>query len=200
MKCNFNNFGTFNKLESRREPYHIIKKECTLLNPHGERALDFVADKTHTYKSTDPRLYDIPRNTQMTLDRPPADGQIFPENIHGNKTLENHKVRSYTNYADINSGQIVYYTDPRVSVPFVRDIYTDQSNEYSILYKNPMDVVSTIYMKQPIEKPDYFNTTKSGAFYRGGLSWIQDSCSFREDIISRQQIKNNSQKYMGSFR
>lgn len=49
------------------------------------------------------------------------------------------------------------------------------------------------YERKPLTCTSHLNTTRNN--YSGGLSWIEDSQEFREDIISKQMAKNNQQRW-----
>ena len=174
------------------------KNNYKVLNPHGGYSQDFTRiddskeyDGKTVYKSMDARLYDAARNNRLVLDRPPPDGNIDMEKIHNNKELNNYKCGVYSGYENINAGQIVYYTTD--STPFGRPVFMEKATSYGIRYKNPMDTTSMVYTREPIEYHNHMNTIKKE--YNGGLSWIRDSSTFREDLISRQKIKMNSRKW-----
>ena len=49
------------------------------------------------------------------------------------------------------------------------------------------------YERVPVIWDNVLDTKRNR--YRGGLSWIEDSNESREDLMARQQLKNNQQKY-----
>lgn len=183
-----------NGIFEKKIPNFNNRDNYNILNPHGESSTDFFKT-TFGYTSLDPRLYDAARNNRLTLDKPPPDGNIQMENIYKNPTLEKYKCGVYKNgYSGVKAGQIVYYESSQTSVPFVRPVFMESATMNSINYTNPMGGKSIVYTREPIKNPDFLNTKRRE--YDGGLSWLRDSSFFREDIISRQQIKNNEQKYI----
>jgi hypothetical protein len=175
----------------------------SIYNMHGELSPGFSKIENSpeyngktVYTSMDARLYDAARNDRMGLDKPPLDGNIDMEKIYNNPTLNDYKCKSYNRYdnngyKDIKAGQIIYYTRDG-NTPFNRPVFVENSTMHGIKYKNPMDngIGSIIYTKKPVEYNNPMNTLKKE--YDGGLSWIRDSSSFREDLIARQKIKMNS--------
>lgn len=201
--CQYMNYGYDNNgaFTTRKIPdVDGNKNNYKILNMHGESSHEFMKIEKSpehngqtVYKSMDARLYDAARNDRLGLDKPPPDGSIDMEKIHNNPTLVNYRCGSYKNYEDIKAGQIVYYTSDKNKNPFSRPVFMEKSTVYGIRYKDPMDTTSDIYIREPIEFNNPMNTLKKE--YNGGLSWIQDSSSFREDLIARQKIKMNSRKW-----
>lgn len=140
--------------------------------------------------STDPRLVSTGHNGQLLfLDRPPLDGCISEKEVYTDKSPSTGVF--YNNYQDIDKGQIVYYTDKSLEDAFFYPVYTLPKHTQGSLYISPMDTVQPIYTREPGVKIE-----SKGGSYTGCLSWMQDSLEQREDIISRQQLKNNGQKYI----
>jgi len=108
---------------------------------------------------------------------------MFKDNVSGNPALKDYG-RNYSDYASINAGQIEYYIDKDLAEPFFNPVYAMPSKSVGIAYRDPMGNVTPIYNKEysTEEIPD-------------GLSFINDSTKFRDDIISRQQRGHNSQRY-----
>jgi hypothetical protein len=49
------------------------------------------------------------------------------------------------------------------------------------------------YERQPVYRNNVLDTKRDN--YSHGLSWLDDSCEQREDLIARQMRKNNQTKY-----
>lgn len=144
------------------------------------------------YASNDPRLISIFHNGQLlTLDVPPQTDGVKLADVYDDK-LTNYG-QKYKGYEDVNAGQISYYVDKSISEPFFQPIFARNARMFATLYQDPMGSMKPQYDRQPLNR---FNPidTKNRVYY-GGLSWIEDSCESREDIISRQMRKTNQQKY-----
>lgn len=142
--------------------------------------------KTPTYfHPGDPRLFDVRRSIPLRLDRPPDVSQIPSsfEEIYGPNLTGYGK--GYKSYQDVNAGQIVYYDS---KPPAIYDI---SSTVHGFYYRDPMGVVKPQYIRVPDIKYNMFKSVDNC------LSSIRDSNEFREDLIARQQLKHNQQKWMG---
>jgi hypothetical protein len=205
--CNYYGYDINGPYTKQRIPEINQNKNYTIYNMHGELSPGFSKIENSpeyngktVYKSMDARLYDAARNERMGLDKPPLDGNIDMEKIYNDPTLADYKCKSYNSYdnngyKDIKAGQIIYYTNNKN--PFDQPVFIEKSTVRGIKYKNPMygDIgPTTIYTKEPVEFNNPMNTLKKE--YDGCLSWIRDSSSFREDLISRQKIKMNSQAWI----
>ena len=150
-------------------------------------------DKTpqgkYTSNVADSRLFDPLRSYNMQLNEKPSQVvyNMFKDNVSGNESLKNYG-RNYTDYASVNAGQIRYYIDKDLSEPFFNPVYGMKSKSIGITYKNPMDNIVPLYNKE-----------YSTELIEDGLSFINDTTKFRDDIISRQQRVHNSQKYELSY-
>lgn len=160
----------------------------TYLNTLGiEPSPYFEKTKEGAFTSTvaDSRLVDPLRSYNMQIGEKPAQVvyNIFKDNVSGNPALKDYG-RNYSDYESINAGQIQYYIDKDLAEPFFNPVYAMPSKSVGIAYRDPMGNVTPIYNKEysTEEIPD-------------GLSFINDSTKFRDDIISRQQRGHNSQKY-----
>jgi hypothetical protein len=49
------------------------------------------------------------------------------------------------------------------------------------------------YEREPLISNDPINTDKK--YYKGGLSWIEDSQEHREDLLSKQMSKHNWERW-----
>ena len=56
-----------------------------------------------------------------------------------------------------------------------------------------MGSVKQQYDRQPLNYYDPINSDKN--YYKGGLSWLQDTQEHREDILSKQMNKINEQRF-----
>lgn len=146
------------------------------------------------YGSSDPRLVSSFHNGQfLPLDKPPINGgQIKLADIYTDPTLQNYG-KQYSSYMDVNAGDIVYYIDKSIQDAFYKPVYENNAYDTGVLYKDPMGSMKPQYLRQPVIGNNVLNTKREN--YQHGLSWMEDSNEQREDIIARQQLKNNQQKY-----
>jgi|TARA_B110000259_G_C14034207_1_gene408371 hypothetical protein len=144
------------------------------------------------YVDTDPRLMSAPRAQYIALDRPPAQSKVDINKIATDKSLDNYG-QHYSGYSDINAGQIVYYINNERKEPFYGPNFSTSALTTSTLDIDPMGQISPSYVRHPLKDPEYLNTTKKN--YTGCLSWIQDSMSHREDLMSKQMSKYNKERW-----
>ena len=145
------------------------------------------------YKSNDPRLISATRGGDvLTLDNPPIDSKISINKIYTDKNLDNYG-KSYRTYSDINAGQITYYIDKSIQDPFFTPLFSTPISSQGILYRDPMGALKPQYEREPLHPRDPINSNKD--YYKGGLSWIEDSQEHREDLLSKQMRKHNEQRW-----
>lgn len=144
------------------------------------------------YGSTDPRLVDVVRSMAITIDRPPTNDAVPLSEVYTRENLR-HYGSGYDNYSDINAGQIMYYVDKSIEDPFHDPVFGTQANVSAYIYKDPMGGIKPHYDRKSFTQRDVWNT--KNAQYTGGLSWIDDSNSHREDLLSKQLWQQNQQKW-----
>jgi len=148
----------------------------------------------NVYASTDPRLISPMHGGQiLTLDRPPVSSDIKLKNIYTDKNLLNYG-KNYRTYSDINSGQIMYYTDKSRQDVFYEPNFSSSATAIGTLYKDPMGAIKPQYDRVPLKCNDSLDTDMNR--YEGGLSWIQDSSNHRQDLLALQMRKHNEQRWM----
>lgn len=144
------------------------------------------------YLSMDPRLFSPTRADYLTLDRPPMDGNVPLKDVY-DKRFDSYGC-GFTPYEYIGDGQIVYYIDKSIEDAFYKPVYSEPAEETSIIYKDPMDSMKPEYNRKALVNTE--NPTVTTPYsYPYCLSSIQDSQSFREDIIALQQRKHNQEKW-----
>ena len=201
--CNSSDFfNCYSTIELKKEIQPQDKTGIYELNPDVyynkiAKGFDKIGCKTdcpnETYISTDPRLLDVLRSQYLPLDRPPMSGNVKLKDVY-NKNLDNYKTGFSGNYSDINDGQITYYIDRSIESAFYKPVYSEPSEETTVLFKDPMGSIKPEYNRTAIintQNP----TTTSYPCYPYHLSFLQDTQSFREDLISLQQRKNNQEKW-----
>ena len=178
---NTNNMSKTNFTSKNTPTYTYLNKLGIEQSPYFEKT----KEGKFTSKVADSRLIDAAHSYNMQLNEKPSQVvyNMFNDNISGNQALKNYG-RNYTDYASVNAGQIKYYIDKDLSEPFFNPVYGMKSKSVGITYKDPMDNLVPIYNKE-----------YSTELIQDGLSFINDTTKFRDDIISRQQRVHNSQKY-----
>jgi hypothetical protein len=145
-----------------------------------------------TYFSWDPRQFDPVRAQHLFLDLPPIDGDVRLKDVY-DKRYKNYGSGSMP-YKDIKDGQIMYYIDKSIEDAFYKPVYSEPAKESSVLFKDPMGAMKPEYNRTPLINTTNPTTTTPKS-YPYCLSFIQDSQSFREDIMALQQRKHNQEKY-----
>ena len=149
-----------------------------------------------SYISIDPRLYSSTRADYLPLDRPPTDGKVHLKDVY-NKAYGNYGAEDnggFEQYTHIKDGDITYYIDKSIEDPFYHPVYSEPATATSILYQDPMSAMKPEYNRKALvntENP----TTTTPISYPYCLSSIQDTQSFREDLIALQQRKHNQEKW-----
>jgi len=145
-----------------------------------------------SYISMDPRLYDSPRADYLPLDRPPMNGDVRLKDVY-NEEWDGYG-QGFQPYNQIRDGQITYYIDKSIQSPFFKPVWSEPAEEELILYQDPMGAMKSEANRRPLvntENP----VTATTASYPYCLSFIQDSATQREDLMSYQQRKNNQEKW-----
>lgn len=148
------------------------------------------------YYTDDPRMKDVVRrvgdNSQILgLDKPPLNSGVPVKSIYKNEKLVGYG-KEYLDYGDIKEGQILYYVDGELNKPYFEPTFTHSQNFKKVLYKDPMGSVKPQYNRHPVACKKYGDDCE----YIFKSSWIEDTNEHREDIISRQMAKYNSQRYI----
>jgi len=144
------------------------------------------------FLSNDPRQFDTLRDQKIPLDRPPADGNVHLVDVYNPKW--NGYGSGFKGYEDINDGDITYYLDRSISDAFYHPVYSEPCKETTVLYRDPMGGCRTQHTRTPLINTAN-PTITTAERYPYCLSWLQDSQSQREDIISWQQRKHNESKW-----
>ena len=140
------------------------------------------------YVSSDPRLISaVHSGDKIILDRPPLFGEVKLKDIYTDPSLDNYGKR-YRNYADIKTGQIMYYFDKSISGNYFNPVFVNESVAVGRNYRDPMDSYKPSYERLPVKD-------KNRQGYKECLSFLADTNESREDLISFQMKKMNRQKY-----
>ena len=137
------------------------------------------------YTSPDPRLISSAHNGQkLILDFPPLNGKVMAENVYKPKPGYCH---TYSGYNKMTGGQIGYYIDESLAKPFISPLFVDPNKPTFLdMYIDPMGTVKPHFLRQPGHDPQHC---------KDQLTWIRDSTTNREDIMSKQLWKRNQNSY-----
>ena len=194
LNCDFDNYKSGDVFRFDVEPKQSHgKDEILLLNPSiylNNYEKDFRRiGNTETYVSTDPRLISASHEGQiLRLDRPAFLGEVKLKDIYTEPTLQNYGKTYYKDYNDVIEGQIMYYIDKSISDPFFKPVFANQSLAVGRNYADPMSSFKPSYERIPV-------IAKNKQNYEGGLSFLEDTGGYREDLMSYQMSVINRQKY-----
>ena len=105
--------------------------------------------------------------------------------IYTYKTADLFQAKTYNNLSQIAGGNVIYNTHERpIEEVFSAPVFTNKSQIIAERYIDPMGSFKPEYKRVQYENNNV-----------GQLTWIQDSCEWREDLISRQQRKSNQSAY-----
>lgn len=190
------NFNSNIFTEEKINPYEINEINPQAYTEKIAQGFNKVGCKTDCkdapYISLDPRLFNSPRADYLPLDRPPMDSSMRLADIYTDK-LDSYGI-GFKPYDQINDGQIVYYIDTSIKDAFYKPVYTEKARETLVLYKDPMGAMKPEHNRTALENM-YNHSVVQSECYPDTLSFIQDSQTFREDIIALQQRKNNQEKW-----
>lgn len=146
-----------------------------------------------TYLNSDPRLFNAAGGTWLQLDKPPMYSTSKLSSINDDKKLDNYG-QKYKSYSDINSGQIIYYTDR--NSPSIN--FSQKNDVKCVNYTDPMSTTHPYIdiSPNPQECPTISLLNNTSHNVRGdySLSWIKDSEYHKQDIMSKQLHQINSIK------
>lgn len=145
-----------------------------------------------TFVSSDPRLFDAARSQYLTLDRPPIESTVKLRDVYDKKLTGYGK--NYRNYDDIKEGQITYYTDKSISSALFEPVFGEKAIVNKDVFKDPMGSLKPEYIREAVLNTENPVTNDRGP-YPYNLSFIQDTQSHREDIMSKQMAKMNQSKW-----
>jgi hypothetical protein len=181
--CPFNNDCETN------DTYKYLNQRGVAPSPYFKAVPGKFLKTEYASEKPDSRLFDAGHGYTQQLDSLPIQVvyDLIHDNVSNNPALDSYGL-GYKSYETTNGGQIQYYLDKEESVPFFAPVYAFESMSIGVEYKDPMDVRRNQYLKSYPQKN------------MGCLSWIDDSCKQRDDIISLQQNANNSRKFELAYR
>lgn len=145
-----------------------------------------------SYISADPRLYSTTLGNYLPLDRPPINGNVQLNNIYNPKW--DGYGQGYTPYSMIRDGQIEYYVDRSIEDAYFEPVFATKAKETAVLFVDPMGSRKPEYSRSPLvntENP----TVSTPNYYPDCLSFIQDTQSHREDLMSLQMRKRGQERW-----
>lgn len=145
------------------------------------------------YTCYDSRLVNPMRGVEpLELDSPSFNSK--PVNLYDiyNPTFGSY-MYNYKSYEDVDAGNIIYNFIPRRRDVFSQPVFSNTSNVKSYLYRDPMDSVKPVYVREPIITTNKISEIKQKTD-RCNLTWLRDTNEHREDIISKQMYKINQRK------
>ena len=196
LKCR-NNLVFQNKVEP---PAANVQPDFTIFNPAvylDNVATDFKKSATpcgrEGYVSVDPRLISNMHNGQVLyLDRPPTDDAIDPALIYSDPRIRNYRGQ-YADYADVKSGQIMYYVDNNFRDVLYAPVFANAAQVVGYVHRTPVDDVWLEYDRQPLKVADCLRT--KGRTYEGGLSFLEQTTETREDLMHLQSRRMNRTRF-----
>lgn len=146
-----------------------------------------------TYITDDPRLNHVLTGTLLQLDSPPQTTYTDINTLYTDKSLDSYG-KYYKNYSDINAGYITYYIPNSIKDAYYEPIFSEKRKTTGILYKDPMDSLKSYYIRDDKNECDVISNTDNvaGNF---GSSFLKDTLHHREDLMSKQMSKMNTQRY-----
>ncbi len=194
-------FDCYNAVELKEEQQPRSEKGWVTLNPQaytnkiGEGfypAKNVKGCPEKGWLNADPRQYDTLRAERLVIDRPSTDGNVRLEDVY-NEKYDGYGI-GFRPYEAIGDGDITYYIDRSISDAFYKPVYSEPAKARTTLYQDPMGGMRPQYERTPLvntQNPTVTTPTR----YPYSLSWMQDSQSYREDLMSWQQRKHNESKW-----
>jgi len=144
---------------------------------------------TTQYESMEPRLVSAAHNGQVqTLNLPPISGSVKLESLLHDRLLDNYG-QKYKDYSDVNAGQYLYYIDKSQEDPLFPPNFVTSAEVTGVLYKDPMGAMKPRYNRKPLTNDNPIGPERNN--YEGCLSWMEDSLSHRQDLLSLQMRRRN---------
>jgi len=149
------------------------------------------------YANNDPRLCSAGHSGQrIVLDKPPTNGDLFTTNgLDVSIECSNSSSTGYTDssYMNLKNGSITYYYDVQLATPFIPQLFDSSHKIIKETYIDPMGICKPHYIFVPAFSRDETLTQKKSCIYCP--TWLRDSQSHREDLMSKQIVKTNQNNY-----
>lgn len=194
-------FRHFNALEFSSKVEPVNKEGISLINPQAYSSklapnynkVQCSFSSEPSFVNADPRLFDTMRADYITLDRPPVDGDVRLKDMY-KKQNTSYKTGVDLPYNKIEDGNVMYYTDESREDAFYRPLFSETAKAENILFKDPMGAMKPNYNRIAMVNTE--NPATVPKTYPYGLSFIQDTQSHREDLLSLQMRKMNQERWM----
>lgn len=152
-------------------------------------------ETTNYISPSDPRLINPIYNMMLRLDKPPTVGGLPLDKVYEKEE----KTSTYGTYRNIKLGDMRYYIDNSIKDALYKPVYDMPAIVDNIMYKDPMDNYKPQYIRKDssVYTPSNSmnNTENPPLLSHHSLSFISDTSEAREQLIARQQLKNNQQKW-----
>lgn len=167
------------------QPQHQIP--VSYLVPLNQMGIKYAGGYTKTpdgkYVTKNPLTFDAMRGLRMELDRPHYTGSV--DDVYASEYTQYGS--DYTNYMDMNTGQIQYHINTATKNPYSTPVFTTPAVVGKVQFVDPNGIVKPEYPRQaPL---DWSSKNPVDSF-------THDTLTFREDLIARQQRKNNQSNWM----
>ena len=172
------------------DPYQILNPNFGLDDAPGfftteDSKCDCPEGPKNTVTAFDPRLiYTLRGNDTQQLDRAPYTGNVQLKNIYDD-FLTNYGM-GYKNYKTVNGGQIMYYLDEDLDMPYFLPVSTVRSDVNTEVFQTPMGGLWPRYPKCPLTKDSRYISPQQ---------FTRDTVTHREDLMSLQAARFNREKY-----
>lgn len=166
---------------------------------YNKVATPFSGCKTGFVTFDNPKSYDPIRAIRTVFDRPNYTGKVNVGNVCHDEIYDKMYTqygKGYRNYMDINAGQIQYYIDSAVKDPYSYPNFTDPAVVRTRLFVDPNNIVKPQYDRWPMKE---YSWNKQGGKYDACDSYTHDTMEFRQDIMERQQRKNNQESWVNRW-
>ena len=144
-----------------------------------------------------PLSYCPVRAVRTVFDRPNYTGQVNVGNVCKDEIYDpmySDYGKNYRNYMDINAGQIQYHIDKWRLDAYAEPNFSTPAKVTSKLFVDPNGIVKPEYERVPLNKYNW-NKYQNGS-YDACDSFTHDTMEFRQDIMARQQRKNNQSDWV----
>jgi hypothetical protein len=197
-------FNYYDRVELKREQQPQAKEGRYQLNPQSitnKLAPDFGMIPCQTastcpnpsWISWDPRLFSSTRANWIPLDGPPTHGRVRLKNLYKDGYTYDSAI-GFQSYDQIGDGNITYYIDTSIEDAFFHPVFSEPATEQAELFVDPMGGIKPEYNRRPLINTENPAVTTPES-YPYCLSSIQDSQSFREDLMALQTRKSNQSKW-----
>ena len=107
------------------------------------------------------------------------------QNLYIYKDADKYNAKVYNSFSEIRGGHINYYLNRRqIEDVFSAPVFTNKSFITASRYKDPMSSFKPEYKRHQVENNN-----------EGQLTWIQDTCENREEMIALQMNRLNRTRY-----